>query len=483
MKWLESDETLQGAKVRILVLNRPHDGDRELLQAEIGKILSEQNDDGSFGEEGKATAEKLCRLLELGCPADKPEVQRATDALVNFVREKKTRSQVFDDGEELPMGLNDVRALCLTGKTDLPELHTTLRWYAEHVDEWINRGCPWGQSQIMAALGTGHQVVDVEAGLTKALTWVADNINGAGCLSYFDPWSFVRLAGIVEHPLSRTIVEKQLTLILRSQNPDGGWSMPDWWPTNQSSFNVFRAIAKHGLLETLREHPPLPPGWKIARSIPAPEGDLWGLAWDGKLWWMCDDETNCALAVSPKNGEVVKRVKIPEGNGRGFGWWDDALAVNQGCPWEKDPKRLLKIDPETGKILREFSLDFLNHIGGVAQVDEKVLVVDSFFGWLDCLDIDEKVSREHISLAGPLPVALAPDGEALWHDDLWVPFFIKSGLDHDGQYLDCIEKPFREPYAKKPYGGVVRGMGYDGENLWILDNKEKRICLLKKIEY
>jgi len=510
MKWAESDETLQGAMVRTLVLEQPRGGDQDLIDETMEKIPVEQNDDGSFGNEGKATAEKICGLLELGCPTDKcrslppwvgetgfpkeraspdfptqnlPEVQRATNALVRLIQEKKTVSRVFDAGEELPMGLDDVRALCLVGKTDLPELHTTLRWYADNVDKWINRGCPWGQSQIMVALSTGRQVVDVEAGLTQALTWAADNINGAGCLSYFDPWSFVRLAGMVEHPLSQTIVEKQLTLILRSQNPDGGWSMPEWWPTSQSSFNAFRALAKHGFLETLRQRPPLPPGWKIAQSIPAPEGDLWGLAWDGEFWWMCDDETNYAIAVSPKNGEVVKKVKLPEGNGRGFGWWDGALAVNQGCPWEKDPKRLVKIDPETGRILREFSLDFLNHIGGVAQMDKKVLVVDSFFGWLDCLDADGKVTRSHISLAGPLPVAIAPDGEALWHDDLWVPFFIKSGLDHDGQYLDFIEKPFKEPYARKPYGGVVRGMGYDGENLWILDNKEKRICLMEKTGY
>ena len=121
------------------------------------------------------------------------------------------------------------------------------------------------------------------AGLNQALTWVADSINGAGCLSYFDPWSFVRLAGIVDHPLTRTIVEKQLTLILCAQNPDGGWEMPEWWPTNQSSLNAFRALEKHGLLKELSYRPPLPPGWEVVQSIPAPEGDLWGI---GMGWSM-----------------------------------------------------------------------------------------------------------------------------------------------------------------------------------------------------
>jgi hypothetical protein len=299
-------------------------------------------------------------------------------------------------------------------------------------------------------------------------------------LSYFDPWSFVRLAGMVDHPLTRTIVEKQLTLILRSQYPDGGWDVPIRWATNQSSLNAFRALEKHGLLKELSHRPPLPPGWEVARSIPAPEGDLWGLAWDGEKWWICNDEIHSAIAVSPNSGEIVKKVKLPEGNGRGFGWWDGAIAVNQGSPWEKDPKRLVKVDPDTGEVLQEIPLDMLNHAGGVTQVNGNAWVVDSFFGWLMSLDASGKKVRSHVSLAGPLPVAIAPENGSLWHDDLWVPFFIKSGLDHDGQYIDCIEKPFREPFAPKPYGGVVRGMGYDGRNLWILDNSNKQIVMLKK---
>ena len=204
------------------------------------------------------------------------------------------------------------------------------------------------------------------------------------------------------------------------------------------------------------------------------------MAWDGEKWWICDDETHSAIAVSPDSGGIVKKVKLPEGNGRGFGWWDGAIAVNQGCPWEKDPKRLVKVDPDTGKVLQEIPLDMLNHAGGVAQVNGNAWVVDSFYGWLMSLDASGEKVRSHVSLAGPLPVAIAPDDGALWHDDLWVPFFIKSGLDHDGQYIDCIEKPFREPFARKPYGGVVRGMGYDGKNLWVLDNTNKQIVMLRK---
>lgn len=481
MKWIDSNETLQGALVRTLALKKPHEGDQQLIDEAINKILAEQKDDGNFGEEGKESAGKICELIELGYPADKPEIQRAADSIIQLVEDKKTASRVFgDEGEELPMGIGIMRALCLTGRTDLPELHTTLQWYADNVDDWINRGCPWGQSQIMVALSAGRQVVDIEAGFNKALSWFADNINGAGCLSYFDPWSFVRLAGLVDHPLTKTIVEKQLTLILCSQYPDGGWDVPIRWATNQSSLNAFRALEKHGLLEDLSHRPPLPPGWEIAESIPVPEGDLWGLAWDGEKWWVCDDETHSAIAISPENGDIVKKVKIPEGNGRGFGWWNGAIAVNQGCPWKKDPKRLVKVDPDTGEILKEIPLDMLNHAGGVAQVNGNAWVVDSFFGWLMSLDASGNKVRSHVSLAGPLPVAITPDDGSLWHDDLWVPFFIKSGLDHDGQYIDSIEKPFQEPFAAKPYGGVTRGMEYDGENLWVLDNSNKRIVMLKK---
>jgi hypothetical protein len=138
----------------------------------------------------------------------------------------------------------------------------------------------------------------------------------------------------------------------------------------------------------------------------------------------------------------------------------------------------VRVDPQTGACLTELPLDCLNHAGGVAAVDGHAWVADSFFGHLFCFDSDGQVLRDHVSLAGPLPVGLAADGETLWHDDLWVPFFIRSGLDHDGQFVDCIEKPFREPFAPKPYGGVTRGMGHNDEGLWVIDREHGRIIQL-----
>jgi hypothetical protein len=469
MQFVEHDRTFEGAAVRTFVFERPADGDDAVIQTKIDEVLAEQREDGAFGESLRETGQSVLALLDLGLPRGRPEVQAAVAAMRRQI--DAGGYEPPDPGDEGLLPLEVVQALCRLGLTDVAEAAATVRWYADNPDEWLNRGCPWGQSIILLTLWEGRGVAEVEPTLSEALSWVADNMNGAGCLSYFDPWSFVNLAGTIDRPLSRTILERQLTLILAAQGSDGGWSMPERWPTAQTSLNVFRALVKHGILDGLRDLPPLPAGWRVVRSIPAPEGDLWGLAWDGEHWWTCDHEANRAIAVSPVDGEVVQTVGLPQGNGRGLGWWDGALAVTQGCPWKKDPKRLLQVSPNTGEALREIPLDHLEHVGGTAQVNGDLWVVDSFFGWLFRLDSEGKVVRGQVSLAGPLPTAIAADGDAVWHDDLWAPFIIKSGLDVDGRFLDCIEKPF---------GGSINGVGWDGEHLWVLDNERKRMCAIEK---
>ena len=37
-------------------------------------------------------------------------------------------------------------------------------------------------------------------------------------------------------------------------------------------------------------------------------------------------------------------------------------------------------------------------------------------------------------------------------------------------------------WGDRPFGDALRGIAYDGENLWALDNRNKRICIIEKIE-
>jgi len=475
-QWAEPSEMLESAIVRALVLGQPVDGDQERIDAEIAETLAGQREDGGFGESARETAEAIARLIDLGHPPGSPEVQRAARLLTELAAGGGLRGHLIDD-EGLPVVAMDMRiatALCVAGRTEAPELHEALRWFADHADAWIERGCPWTPALIMRMLWEGRAIVDTSAALTAALSWVRDGINAAGCLSYFDPWSFVGLAGQIDHPLCREILERQLPLILCAQEPDASWTTPRWWPTGESNETVLRALHRHGLLEELRARPPLPDGWRVVREIPAPRERVWGMAWDGESWWVCDDARGCAVAISPEDGAVLRRVKLPKGEPRGIGWWDGALTVALGRPGGDEPKRMVRIDPDSGDVLAQWPLDFLNHVGGVARIGDLTWVADAFFGWLFALDDAGEIARSHVSLAGPLPTLLAADGDALWHSDLWAPFLIKSGPGRDGQFVDCVEKPF---------SAEIHGFGFDGEHLWVVRGMPQRLCMIEEVAW
>ena len=481
MAWVDSDDTLEGAVVRAQVLDRPGDGDHARIRDAVSELLAGQNADGGFGADGEGTTGTLLKLLDLGCDPGAPEVRAAGVALLRMVDAGATERGAPGGATALPMSADDARALCGIGVTTTPALHTTLRWYADNVDVWMEDGCPWGQAGTIATLAAGRDVTDVEDGLRVALTRVADAVNGAGCIGQRDTWAYVEVAAATDHPLAGVILRKQLTLLLRTQDASGGWTMPEWWPTHQSSKVVFRALSRHGLLDRLRSLPPLPPGWTIRRSIPAPEGELWGLAWDDSAWWTCDEGANAAIRFDAE-GSVLRRVPLPLGAGRGLGYWGGAPTLAQGSPWEGDPKRVVRVAQDTGECLAEWPLEGMSHAGGVAGIDGDLWVSDSFHGRLHCFDATGRAVRANVGLAGPLPVGLAPEGDTLWHDDLWVPFFIRSSIAEDCQFVECIEKPFREPFAPKPYGGVTRGIGHNDEGLWVIDRTEGRIILLESTD-
>jgi RNA polymerase sigma-70 factor (ECF subfamily) len=453
MQFLDSDQSLQGAMARTFVFQSPLEGDRQILQKRIDEILAEQLDDGTLSDDEQHriqfTAEKLIELAELGADPGSPEIKRAIEAIL---RERS-------DGDEETLGLYAVRALCMFGITDRPEVLAGLRQLVEDEDEWNGpyKLCPWTPSEHLMTLWVARDLYDVEPLVAKSLSWIADGLNDAGCLSYKDPWGFVKMAGVIDHPLAGKIAEREIQMLLRAQKPDGGWG--------DQSFHVFRALVKHDLMDRVRALPPLESDWQIVRSIPAPEGDLFTMTWDGQRLWVRDGKTNEAIAVSPQDGKVLRRVKLPVDKVFGIGWWDDALAVTQ-----TEPKRLLQVDPETGEIKQEISLDSIYMVMGVTQVDGKMWIGDGFNCVVSIVDpAHPEDGCDTLVLGGPGPTSLASDGNAVWHFDFWAPAIIKSDLN--GQLLDWGEKPF---------DGSVNGLAWDGEMLWALDNEQKRICAIEK---
>jgi hypothetical protein len=456
MQFVQNDQSLQGALVRTFIFHHPADDDADIIQRRIEEILAEQRDDGSFGDTSKETGERLLRLLELGLPPDRAEVARGVEALLRQKRAGQNADEWVE--KEGALSIYALHALCLLGRSDVPEVQFSLNWYIGNPDEWNDpwKGCPWTPEVFWTALWAGRALADTAPTINDGLRRVAESTNAAGCCAYNDPYGFLDACGQIDTPQARTLLEKLIPLILRGQQPDGGWG--------DNSFFVFRALQPHGLLESLRKLPPLPPDWRTVRSIPAPAGDLSSLAWDGERLWTYDREQKAALALSPADGEVVRIVPLAFENVKGIGWWDGSLAVTQS-----DPKVLSQVNAETGETEREIVIDEgdWTWVGSVAQVNGKVWVVDEFSPGVIVINPAKPDDRDLRILAGPGPGSLAAAPDGVWHSDFWAHMLVET--DPEGKLLEWGDLPFD-----------VRGLAHDGQHLWALDGDSDRVCTIEK---
>ncbi|MHC4716138.1 MAG: M56 family metallopeptidase, partial [Planctomycetota bacterium] len=467
MKWVNTSRPLDAAKVRTFVFNTPAPGDAKLIEASIAKVLASQRPDGSFADTAKESGSRLLELLELGIAHDRPEVGRAVEAILRQKRAGRTADEWFQ--HEGCMSVYPLHALCLLGRADVEEVGFSLRWLADHPGEYVgfDKGCPWTPAVFLKALWAGRKIADVEAAVVKGLRWFEANLNAAGCMRWKEPWGILDCAGYIDHPVAARIVARQVPMILRGQRRDGGWG--------RRSVSVFRALKTHGLLDTLAKRPPLPPDWKVVRSIPAPPGRPFTLTWDGKRLWTYDRKANQAVAVSPADGSVMKRLDLPAGKVFGIGRWDGALAVSQ-----KNPNRGLKVDPASGEVQDQIALTGVESVLCATKVGDEMWVAD---GWLfpggvadpsaDKADLspDGGGPRLESRLAGPCPNDFAVAADGVWQIDFWAPAILKSASA--GRLADWGEKPF---------GGAVNGIAWDGQRLWALNAKTGRICVIEKTE-
>jgi hypothetical protein len=458
--FVATSEGLEAALVRTQLLRHPKQGDAECIEAAVARLLQQQKPDGGFGEGPvperlSATNDALQSLVDMGVTPDRPEMAR----LLGWVRAVPGES----------WGIYFSGALCRMGLTDFPGLSTALRLVVDHPEKWFATGCPWTPVMVAEALWFAREVpgVDTMPLLEKTLRWAVDNMSEAGCLSYWEPWGFVRCAGLVEHPLTEKLIDREVAMLLRAQRPDGGWG--------GHSVEAFRVLLRGNRLAALGELPPLPPDWHTARSIPAPKGDLWTLAWGEGLLWTRDGATDEIVAVDPADGREVRRWRLPEGRTESIGWGEGSLLVLQS-----QPKRVLRLHPTTGAIREEMDVGFMSAPCAIDEVGGRLWLTDGYLfpGWsLDphkpCVLAEGadpfSLPRLEPHLAGPLPLDLAAAGDGVWHREYWAPLLLKSGPH--GKLL---------AWGELPFGGGTGGIAWDGEHLWALDGPGGRIAVIER---
>ncbi len=480
MEWLRSEDSVEGAFIRARILGRPRDGDASVLREAIETVLTQH--EGSALDAGT-----LIRLAELGSTADRPEIESAVLRLA---------LEAEEDGGRL--GAYGLQALCSLGGDD-PVVSrvrdASLVHEAAQSKRGFRRMCPWTPVVQLRALWSAREFGDVEEAMLTDLAWIAESMNAVGAVSYKDPWGFLELAGAIDHPLGRRIVEKMIPFILRAQKPDGSWGSFTPVPAAFSrSAIVFRALTRYGLLDALRELPPLPPDWRVVRSIPLPpvqqvrdpeQEEYRTMAWGEGALWVYSPQDHAATAISPEDGAVVKRISLPGEKSYGIGWWDGGLALVTD--------RLLVVDPTSGQIIREipWRIGEFNEPRGIAQVDGKVWVADSG-QWVvvahDGSVVDPEV--EIVLLSSPTGgrgTALAAAGDGVWHFDRSLPFLMKTdaGVGPIPWGMPEAEAGFVSPqpveWAEKPFGAATDGIAWDGEGLWALDGESKRVCLIERV--
>jgi len=321
----------------------------------------------------------------------------------------------------------------------------------------------------MKALWAGRELADVTPALDRCMKLMAENTNAVGGWDKLDPWNLLDCAGMIDHPLAGEIAAKYIPMILRSQSADGGWG--------DRSEVVFRALVKHGLFDILRPRPPLPRDWRITHSIPAPPGDLMTMTWDGRRLWVLDRKAREAIAVSPADGKVLKRLKLQVPEPVGIGWLEGDLLVSRGHLLDKGGARLYRVDPETGAVGEQVPMAVVWKPLGSVQVGREVWVAQEH--WTSVRDLAAGTGRSQ-SLSGGGPIDLAVEGEAIWHVDWMVPGALFKS-DRKGKPLAMADAPFFKAMTGKAEARLgTHGITHDGEDLWVLDGNGKRICIIER---
>jgi len=458
-EWLTTSADVDAVRLRVLVLEEPRAGDREILEAEIDKILTERQANGHIGapnaEDPVAeTGGKLWRLLELGCSTERPELQAAASAICRG----------FADGDTEDIGFHTLAAVCQAGRCDDPVVRHLVEEQRDRLSSYdsanaFGPGVARTPNVMLMRMWYCREVGGLEEALEEQLRWIEERLEPTICgrdVGLFLLWDAFHIFGEVDHPTAERVAPKFVPVALRLQQPDGTWG-------GRFSFLVYRFLIKHGLLEALKDLPPLPPDWEVVRDIPVPCESPFSIGWDGELLWVQDKATHSAIGISPEDGEVERTVLLPGAPDRAVpGIWGGQLALAI-CGGENT---LYQVDSTSGDVLREVNFR-PDNVLGVAELGGKIVIADHWDGHM--WETSSDVPGEWTAWRGAagMPNFLTGVGDELWVSDGICPLLIKT--NRAGDLLDWGERPFG-------WGGIA----YTGEELWALDREGERLCIIEK---
>ncbi len=499
MKWIRENRSFQGAVIRTSVLGSPTPEDSALLESKAQPLLDVQKEDGLWPKshhgimnhtEEDTAAETCYRLLTYGYSPKHPDIERGIAA--------SCEEQLKNKGELRGYTL---QLACQAGWQQGDEPARSMRAFVDTIkDGGLWGGCPWSAGADIATIWEGRHIISAEEVVEPALGAIAHGLNEAGCIGHSDPWSITELAGNVDHPLARDMVIRQMPMILRDQRQDGGWG-----GVFDRSLQVFRALVRHGLLEPMCQLPALPSDWRVVRHIPVPaieterrpdRATYRTMAWGDGMLWVYSPIQHAAIGVSPEDGHVLKRIALPADGTFGIGWYKGHLAFFDREPRcgepPKQPDLLLLMDPATGTVTEEIRIKGSTFPICVGQVNDDLWATDA---WQQSVHLANHPNGGEFMSATPVGATnLAATADGVWCCPIvdnrlgfagGHPLMVKvssaagsavagdreSVLVHNASVLDWGEKPF---------GHDTGGLACDGQNLWALDRKNERICLIER---
>jgi hypothetical protein len=118
------------------------------------------------------------------------------------------------------------------------------------------------------------------------------------------------------------------------------------------------------------------------RDDPQASQSYWGMAYDGNHLWIAwhwfkyklsESQTQLLLKVEPETGKVVGEFPLPAGtrnDGTHGLTWDGTRL------WHMKDSRLSAIDPSTGRVIAQYSLDQIKRPSGLAWDGESLWIIE-----------------------------------------------------------------------------------------------------------